>query len=582
MAYTDMSAAFIYKKPLFQSKLDQLAENDNFLNSNSIDAGTVIVFFNTSPPIGYTQVTSHNAKMLRIVSGAGGGSGGSADPAATITKQHTAHSISSFAHDHDGSNHSHFMGVSFDTFIDGTNDYLDDSNPIKARAGGAGSTLDVLISETEEVTNGVFSEDSHDHGGSTTGSALTDINFNYNDVILASKDASAFTFTDLSSEFDHNDSVDFDPFALLQENDNYLEEKLINAGAVCFFPMSSAPQGWTVASISNEGAILRVVSGVGGATSIGNSSFSSNFIMAHNHSISTQPAHSHTIQNHSHNMGTVEVMDAGGAGSDEFVPDGSGFLERYTTGGAGSGSTVRNFTDTDGGGGSLVLQGSHTHTVDSYGSNFFFQQQVALQCSKDSGPATFEDLTSELVNKRLASKQRLNQLGENDEHIEYHRFQTGAKMYFFQAAAPSGWTKDIDLNDYGITLTRIVPAGHTFGTHPLSTPIPLQHSHVIQTGGAHVHEIINHTHTLATFPSLSLSASTGEYAVIPGPVTGALRSNDLDGGGSGRNKAINTFTQVDPPNQNTNNISHDHGGSTGTLLSDVALAYVDVIKCTKD
>lgn len=42
-----------------------------------IPSGTVMCFFQTAAPTGWTQVTTHNDKIMRVVSGSGGGSGGS-------------------------------------------------------------------------------------------------------------------------------------------------------------------------------------------------------------------------------------------------------------------------------------------------------------------------------------------------------------------------------------------------------------------------------------------------------------------------------------------------------------------------
>lgn len=42
-----------------------------------IGSGTTMAFFQAAAPTGWTQVTTHNDKALRIVSGVGGGSGGS-------------------------------------------------------------------------------------------------------------------------------------------------------------------------------------------------------------------------------------------------------------------------------------------------------------------------------------------------------------------------------------------------------------------------------------------------------------------------------------------------------------------------
>lgn len=53
--------------PVTKAFLDDLAP---------IPAGTVMLFFQGSPPTGWTQVTTQNDKALRVVSGAGGGAGG--------------------------------------------------------------------------------------------------------------------------------------------------------------------------------------------------------------------------------------------------------------------------------------------------------------------------------------------------------------------------------------------------------------------------------------------------------------------------------------------------------------------------
>ncbi len=44
----------------------------------AIPSGTVMAFFQSGAPTGWTQVTTQNDKMLRVVSGTGGGTGGSA------------------------------------------------------------------------------------------------------------------------------------------------------------------------------------------------------------------------------------------------------------------------------------------------------------------------------------------------------------------------------------------------------------------------------------------------------------------------------------------------------------------------
>jgi hypothetical protein len=46
------------------------------ITSALVPAGTVMLFCQAAAPVGWTQLTTHNDKALRIVSGAGGGSGG--------------------------------------------------------------------------------------------------------------------------------------------------------------------------------------------------------------------------------------------------------------------------------------------------------------------------------------------------------------------------------------------------------------------------------------------------------------------------------------------------------------------------
>jgi hypothetical protein len=57
-----------------------------------IPAGTVMVFYQAAAPVGWTQVVTQNDKALRVVSGAGGGSGGALAVSAGLTHSHTVNS----------------------------------------------------------------------------------------------------------------------------------------------------------------------------------------------------------------------------------------------------------------------------------------------------------------------------------------------------------------------------------------------------------------------------------------------------------------------------------------------------------
>lgn len=54
----------------------------------SFPSGTKMVFFQASAPTGWTQDTTHNNKALRVVSGSGGGSGGTHDLSSPPSANH--------------------------------------------------------------------------------------------------------------------------------------------------------------------------------------------------------------------------------------------------------------------------------------------------------------------------------------------------------------------------------------------------------------------------------------------------------------------------------------------------------------
>lgn len=55
-------------------------------------SGTKMAFFQAAAPTGWTQITTHNDKALRVVSGSGGGSGGSQALSTTLAHSHVVDS----------------------------------------------------------------------------------------------------------------------------------------------------------------------------------------------------------------------------------------------------------------------------------------------------------------------------------------------------------------------------------------------------------------------------------------------------------------------------------------------------------
>jgi len=67
------------------------------LPASGMPSGTKVAFFQASAPTGWTQDTGNNDKVLRVVSGTGGGTGGT----------HALTSPPSLAHTHTGASHTH-------------------------------------------------------------------------------------------------------------------------------------------------------------------------------------------------------------------------------------------------------------------------------------------------------------------------------------------------------------------------------------------------------------------------------------------------------------------------------------------
>jgi hypothetical protein len=125
-----------------------------------IPAGTVMCFFQAAAPTGWTQVTTQNDRVLRVVSSAGGGSGGSINTSTSLAHTHTVDS------------HTHSIPASATSQTNSGNWYSQSTQP----------------GLTNSATN-----HNHDIPASTSGATSpgTDSKLGvlaYSDVILASKD----------------------------------------------------------------------------------------------------------------------------------------------------------------------------------------------------------------------------------------------------------------------------------------------------------------------------------------------------------------------------------------------------------
>ena len=69
-----------------QAQIDNITSDSNLF----APAGTVLVFYQATPPLGWTQLTANDNSMLRVVDVGGGTAGGTDDPIAhDFSHQHT-------------------------------------------------------------------------------------------------------------------------------------------------------------------------------------------------------------------------------------------------------------------------------------------------------------------------------------------------------------------------------------------------------------------------------------------------------------------------------------------------------------
>ena len=162
-----------------------------------VPTGTVMAFFQAAAPTGWTKVTTHNNKMLRVVSGTGGGSGGTDSPILNdkiVSHTHTL-TVAADAHTHtfsatsgtESATHTH-------TYDKATNtSYGLGGGGFPAWGGGVTSTTSSVDagSHTHSVS-GTTGSDSHTHTATAAEPAGADTwQPLYLDMILCSKNAVA-------------------------------------------------------------------------------------------------------------------------------------------------------------------------------------------------------------------------------------------------------------------------------------------------------------------------------------------------------------------------------------------------------
>jgi hypothetical protein len=584
MGYLNLVDSFVYKEPVFRAKLDALAENDAHLKDNGWNTNTKTLFYQSAVPTGWTKDTSQNDKFLRVVSATGGGSGGTKAPSSTITLQHNHTMPTESAHTHQFTSHSHGGRFSTDGITNngtgggfggiGNNDLRNMTTSGGSSTAMASTTTSSTVSDQDDSS----SSGSHSH---TVDNALTDTTFAYCDIIIGTKDTSS-GYTDLTDEFHSGDIINFNPFQELADNDDYNYDRLMPATTVMIFSQASAPTGWTKLTTTNDKG-LRVVSGTGGGTG-GSTGLSSGLTLAHAHTTSSAGGHTHTTGAHRHDLASWGNQNATNAvGRAYLSPNGANTIT-VTDGTAVSRTILKGRTAKDGNGVTTSNPGDHSHSMFTSLSNVTLAYLDVIQCSKDSvgAPYSYEDVTSGVFEfKRLVSKQKLNKLAKNDEHILFHTTPAGSQAFFFMTSAPITWTKLTTQNDKALRIVSGASGGSAGGgAHALSASVTLahthtiiseQHNHTASHGHSHDSRTESNAGNNATIASLTVYALMNSLNNPPAMVAGNT-GFDLPGIREGFSNATGTLDTK----------THSHGGVTNSGLSDIAFAYADVIWCTKD
>lgn len=147
-----------------------------------VPVGTVQVFYQAAAPTGWTKVATQDDKVLRVVSGTGGGSGGSAGIAAGIT-----HVVNAHTHTTPDTSHTHVLASAGTTgSVNYTGSYLSIGGPtatdeLRALTAAGGETITRRTATTD-------SKGSAGVTGAASDSGTDTVTLAYIDVIICSKD----------------------------------------------------------------------------------------------------------------------------------------------------------------------------------------------------------------------------------------------------------------------------------------------------------------------------------------------------------------------------------------------------------
>jgi hypothetical protein len=184
MSFTDLTTEYATRHLIEFETLEQLAQNDYY---NRLPNGTATLFFQAAAPAKWTKATSHNNKCFRVVSGAGGGNGGTQGLGSAITLAHS-HTVDSHTHDSVAHQHPLHLNAESNTGVA--------SGLAVMSADTDGASMYMRIAGAGASTNRVMKAQTTSAGGSLTlgatapgtDSQLSNQTFAYFDAIICVKD----------------------------------------------------------------------------------------------------------------------------------------------------------------------------------------------------------------------------------------------------------------------------------------------------------------------------------------------------------------------------------------------------------
>jgi hypothetical protein len=402
-------------------------------------------------------------------------------------------------------------------------------------------------------------------------------------------------YQNLVSQFIYKQPLLRSKFDQLGENDQYLKDNNWQDGVKLVFFSAAVPVGWTQ-DVSVNDRFLRVVNNVGGnpGGAVGGSlSVAAGINLTHTHTFTSDANHTHTgVKTHATRHGFTSGQGLTGStvllsksprlyGIGDVVAQFNQNGTSTTGPGNWGQGTARGFAADVAEANASSSAGSHNHTVstDLGTINPAYADVIIGVKSASSG---YTDMTAFFNhNDRIRYEPfgATTGLYGNDVYNQGRLTPHGAMCMFYNAAAPIAWLKFISLNDRAL---RVVSGagGGLAGSLGTGQNIVLNHTHTSGLAGSHSHTTGAHRHNVNAATGISARTLIAHPSMNAAAFTGAdeARATTFDGGAQAQ--AVKGRTQMGASGLTTGTQAN-HNHTISSSLTNIILAYVDVIHCQK-